>query len=288
MTTDPNPAVDVGRFAAKPSRLDPPSLATALGATFALGSRELVLSKKTLVVVVLGGLLVGTNVLFVIAMALGFLSKANIPFFFGTLVTETFLRFFLPVVSLFYGAAIVTDEIDGRTLTYLTTRPIDKRIILWGKFLAFFAVSSTLLLCTLGLSWLSLAGSAGPAGLLTHFHLLAKDSAVVVMGILTYGSLFTLLGALFNKPVLPGLIYIYIWEQFASFIPGSIQRLTVLHYLQSITPHTMTPGEGLPFLTSLTSPEHPAVAVLVLLAVSAAATFTAGVVFRNREYRLEK
>lgn len=276
------------RHAAAPGRPLSPSAPRGLMAVMMLGIRELVLSKKTLLIVVLGALLAGASIAHRLLVVFGLSRTVNVPLFFGMLVTEAFLRFLLPMVSLFYGASLVSEEVDGRTLTYLTTRPIDKRVILWGKFLAFEIVASTLLLTSLFLSWLPVATAVGPSGMVTYFHLLAKNAVVVMLGLLAYGAAFTLLGALLRKPVIPGLIFIYVWEFFVSFLPGTAQRLTILHYLQSLSPHVMSPIEELSFLSSIIHKEHPVVAVLVLLVLASGFLFAAGVTFREREYRLEK
>lgn len=275
-------------FAARKERPAPPGPLHGMRVMTALAVRELVISKKSLLVVLLGAALVAAAVLQNVLVLTGFVRRANVPMFYGFMVTEAFLRFFLPVVSLFYGAALVTDEVDGRTLTYLTTRPVDKRILLYGKFAGFLLVATAILEVTLCLCWLAFATAVGAGGLGAHALTLAKDGAATVMGLLAYGAFFTFLGAFMRKPVMPGLIFAFVWEQIASFLPGGAQRLTILHYLQAITPHTLEPLEDLPFLSSLYHDEHPVVAVAALLFISGMFLWLAGVVFRNKEYRLEK
>ena len=42
---------------------------------------------------------------------------------FGVIMWMLFLRFIVPVLAVFYGTALMADEIEDRTLTYLFTRP---------------------------------------------------------------------------------------------------------------------------------------------------------------------
>ena len=35
-----------------------------------------------------------------------------------------FLRFIVPVLGIFYGTALMADEVEDKTITYLFTRPI--------------------------------------------------------------------------------------------------------------------------------------------------------------------
>jgi len=41
------------------------------------------------------------------------------------------------LLALFYGTAIISDEVDNKTLTYLFTRPIRRETIILGKFAAY-------------------------------------------------------------------------------------------------------------------------------------------------------
>ena len=50
-----------------------------------------------------------------------------------------FLRFIVPVLGVFYGTALMADEVEDKTITYLFTRPIPRGAVLVGKFLAYLA-----------------------------------------------------------------------------------------------------------------------------------------------------
>jgi len=47
-----------------------------------------------------------------------------------------YLHFLLPLIAVFIGAAIIADELEERTLPYLITRPIPRRIIILSKLIA--------------------------------------------------------------------------------------------------------------------------------------------------------
>ena len=52
----------------------------------------------------------------------------------NSLVLETtgtlYLMFIVVLVALFYATSVVSDEVEGKTLVYLLTRPVSKAIIL--------------------------------------------------------------------------------------------------------------------------------------------------------------
>ena len=58
---------------------------------------------------------------------------------FGAIMWMLFLRFIIPVLGVFYGTALMADEVDDKTITYLFTRPIQRGAVLVGKFLAYLA-----------------------------------------------------------------------------------------------------------------------------------------------------
>ena len=50
-----------------------------------------------------------------------------------------YLRFIVPVLGVFYGTALIADEVEDKTITYLFTRPIPRGAVLLGKYLAYLA-----------------------------------------------------------------------------------------------------------------------------------------------------
>ena len=47
------------------------------------------------------------------------------------LVAVYYMRNVLPLVALFYATSLVADEVDGKTITYLLTRPITRPARSW-------------------------------------------------------------------------------------------------------------------------------------------------------------
>ena len=65
---------------------------------------------------------------------------------FGIMIWMLFLRFVIPVLGVFYGTALMADEVEDRTITYLFTRPIPRGAVLIGKYLAYLACTSLVVL----------------------------------------------------------------------------------------------------------------------------------------------
>jgi hypothetical protein len=65
---------------------------------------------------------------------------------FGLMIWLLYVRFIVPILGVFYGTALIADEVDDRTITYLFTRPIPRGAVLAGKYLAYLACTVLLIL----------------------------------------------------------------------------------------------------------------------------------------------
>jgi ABC-2 type transport system permease protein len=209
------------------------------------------------------------------------------PAVFSNIVLTFNLQFLILVLALFYGTSIVSEEVEGRTLTYLTTRPIPKPAIILGKFAAAAAFLIALVGAGVTLAFLILhADRLGDAG---QWLVLARSLAVLALGILVYTALFTLAGAVLKKSVLLGLMFCFGWENIVQYFPGATQRLTVMHYLKSLLPPVATGGEGtFAFLMFRLEPSSPAAAIGTIVVLTAAALGLACWAFARKEYIFEE
>jgi ABC-type transport system involved in multi-copper enzyme maturation permease subunit len=163
------------------------------------------------------------------------------PGMFGLMIWVFYLRFTVPVLGVFYGTALIADEVEDKTLTYLFTRPVRRGAVLLGKYLAYLAVTACVVLPSVVLVYVLIAPIGASLG--QSFIPVVKDLALLGLGLAVYGAVFALVGAQFRRPLLIGLIFIFGWEQAALAFPGYLKRFTVAYYLQSLVPHAM-PQDG--------------------------------------------
>lgn len=160
---------------------------------------------------------------------------------FGLMIWVLFLRFVVPILGVFYGTALIADEVDDKTITYLFTRPIPRGAVLVGKYLAYLVCTSLVVLPSVMLVYFLLVRIEEiPA----TFPSLVVDLGLLFVGLAAYGALFAFVGAFFRRPLVIGLVFIVGWEQTAMALPGYMKRFTVAYYLQALVPHSM-PSEGL-------------------------------------------
>jgi ABC-type transport system involved in multi-copper enzyme maturation permease subunit len=113
---------------------------------------------------------------------------------------------------------------------------------------------------------------------------LAIFTGVALLSVITYSSLFTLLGTLLKKSILLGLFFILGWESIVQFFPGTTQKLTVTHYIKSLLPVQLSGTDSILAFQLQPSPVSESIITLLLLTVVflAASIF----IFYKKEYVL--
>ena len=243
-------------------------------------------SRKTILMAIISLLVVGISVLGRLILSFHWIHAPFPPGqVFGTLMSTAVIHFLVIFVTLFYGTALVAEEVEGKTLTYLFVRPIPKPTIMIGKYLALVWISSLLVLPAVFLSYMILYLGADLRPFMQDIGILAKDLGIVFLGLLAYGAMFSLIGALLKHSVLAGLVYAFGWEGIISYLPGFTRKLTITHYLQSIFPHEDT-ASAIAMLIGERSSTTESIVTLVLLVFLFLAT--ASLVLREKEYVLEQ
>jgi len=207
---------------------------------------------------------------------------------FGMMIWLLYIRFILPILGVFYGTALIADEVEDKTITYLFTRPIPRSAVLLGKYLAYLACTVLLVLPSVVLVFFFIVpmggGSIGAA-----FPALAADLAMLAVGLTAYGAVFSFVGARVKRPLVVGLVFAFGWEQAVLLFPGYLKRITVAYYLQALVKHEMPQDSAVSMLLQVFH-EVPSLATsLISLAVIVGVSlWLAGRVVEQREYVLEQ
>ncbi len=249
-------------------------------ALFKLTLRQLFWSRRVLLI------LLGCVLMLSITVLFRFYAR-------GTTTINTFIPyitfigygFLTNLCAIFYGSAIVSDEIEGKGLTYLQMRPLPKSMILLTKFAAYMVGTVVIV----GISHLLLMG-------IMQTHPKLKERLLVVgmsfrytgsfaLGLFAYGTFAVLLSVRFKFPVLWGLLFVFGWEQITTvpFMSTGIKRISLSHYLMTLFPEFKLRGEMLGNLLGDKPPEWW-VAILVLCLLTASAMWLSIRIFREREY----
>jgi ABC-type transport system involved in multi-copper enzyme maturation permease subunit len=279
-------------MSARPTLSAPPTFATGAVRVFGLSLGEMLWSRRTVFLLLVTGAPV-----FLALVARLVQSSGIVPLrvngaavdggsIFGMMIWVFFLRFIVPVLGVFYGTALIADEVEDRTITYLFTRPIRRGAVLVGKYLAYLVSTTLVVLPSVVLVYFLLVPLSQVGRTFAAF---AADLGLLALGLAAYGALFALVGAALKRPLVSGLVFVFGWEQIALLVPGYMKRFTVAHYVQGLVPHAM-PSDGVAaVLQSVLRDNPPAViCILALVGVVAASLWLGVRAIENREYVLDQ
>lgn len=226
---------------------------TGTARVFPLALGQMVRSRRTLFI----ALIVGGPVLLAVAGRMagtanvsvtvngGRLGSADL---FDTMLWLLFLRFAVPVLGVWYGTSLIADEVEEKTITYLFVRPIRRGAVLLGKYFAYLACTSVVVMAAAALIYAAfVAQSSLPGGDL------ARYLGVMTLGLAAYGALFAFMGASLKRPLVIGLVFAFGWEQVALLVPGYLRRFTLAYHLDAVFHQNAAGSSSLFWLVAITS-----------------------------------
>lgn len=155
---------------------------------------------------------------------------------FGRVHQAVVLRV-IALAAAVFGTMVLSQEAEQKTIVYLITHPVSRKVLMLGRMLAASVVS-------FAISALSLfaAGFAvmGPA-ILTDGRW-PVDLAVIACGVLAYTGFFVFLSLAIARSMVVSLLFAFGWETFVPNMPGDMYYLSVLTYLRSVAPHAAVAG----------------------------------------------
>jgi len=272
-----------------------PSVAASTVRIFDLSLGQMIWSRRSVfLAILLGGPVLLAFVVRVLSAATRFgpmqINGAHVggEAVFGMMIWLLYIRFIVPVLGVFYGTALIADEVEDKTITYLFTRPIPRRAVLFGKYFAYVVCTVLLVLPSVMLVFFLIVptggGSIGGA-----FPSLLKDFGMLAVGLMAYGAVFAFAGARLNRPLVMGLVFAFGWEPGVMLLPGYLKRFTVAYYLQALVTHQMPQDSAVSMLMQVFHEVPSAFVSLVSLAmIVGIALWAAGRAVEGREYVLDQ
>jgi len=190
----------------------------------------------------------------------------------------------VPFGALFLGIAVLGDEIDGRTITYLFTRPLPRYVFFLGRLLGFCAAYGLLLALTVFLTT-RIYSSRVDIGLAATW----ASMAIAVSGLLVYAAFFATLRALFKRALYVGFFLVFIVEIFIAKMPvGALSRISVWHHLTVLTARSFELRQGFAArnLPNIEAAETVSGSVTFLVCFFAVSLIAGMRIAMTREFRL--
>ena len=206
---------------------------------------------------------------------------ASAPDFFSKVMLSLYFQLLIPVLALFFGATIVNEELDNKTLVYLTTSPVPRQAILLGKYLA--ALMILLLIVGSGFLLSFLAASFNQLGQAATWEELGVFLGTSLLALFCYSALFTMIGTFMKKSILIGLFFVFGWESVVQYFPGVTQKFTIIHWIKSLLPVQADQGG---FLIFQLQPSPVFESIVVLATAGLLFLILAVLIFQRKEYIL--
>lgn len=130
----------------------------------------------------------------------------------------------LPILVLVAAPAGIREDMEQRTLPLVLSRPAPTWILPFGKGLLWYGW---------GALWIAVS-VAGLGGLGADLAALPFMAAALVSAFWAELAFMTFLGLVFKRGTLWGALYLLIWDPLVRVFPGNLQRLTFIHYIESI------------------------------------------------------
>lgn len=241
--------------------------------------RRQLFSQKTLVLGLIQLLPVLIGLFFIFRQNLDGLSL------FRNSLEHVYLPFLLPLAALFFGGPTIVNEVEGRTITYLTLRPIPRTSLYLAKlFSSITAALAVTLIPVLILFGVTMVGG-GEFG--EGLKVLGAALGTIFVGALTYTAIFAFLGALASSTLLLGIIYFVLVEMVLATLPV-LELLSVKYHLRTVAGFQGADRAG--FLTQLVLDEPLVfdwwVGALVATIITLAAITAGTLIFRDRQYHV--
>jgi len=133
----------------------------------------------------------------------------------------------IPLVALSLIGGGYAEEIDEQTLVYHLVRPVRRSTIFQARFVA-GAIPGVVAAAAMTGAMLLVSKASPGTGATTSMI------AVSAIGVMTVGAVYYALAALFRRGLVAGLVYTFVAEGAFQWLPGGIQRLSLMHHVRSL------------------------------------------------------
>ncbi len=153
---------------------------------------------------------------------------------------------------IFFGCAwifmnLFRGEVVDRSLHYYFLSPVKREVLVAGKYLSGLVTSLVLFVLMTLLAIFFIYLPLGYSGAMNHLFdgpgmsQVLTYLSITVLACLGYGAAFLVIGLFFRNPIIPAII-LYGWEFINFLLPPFLKKLSIIHYLHSLTPVPIPEG----------------------------------------------
>ena len=126
-----------------------------------------------------------------IPLALAFLSEAvyaeDGSRIFKQMTERLYLGAIAPLLGLFFATMLIGEDVESQTIPYVLTRPMPRSALVLGKYAAFMAISITLMLPAIVLTFAACTALGGISFSTSGILLLGHYCGAAIMSLAGYG-----------------------------------------------------------------------------------------------------
>ena len=208
--------------------------------------------------------------------------------------TEIFAKLYEGMILrtvVFFGCAwifmnLFRGEVVDRSLHYYFLSPVKREVLVAGKYLSGLVTSIILFVTMTALCIIFFYLPLGYSAAMNHIfngpglNQVLTYLGITVLACIGYGAVFLVIGLFFRNPIIPAIL-LYGWEFINFLLPPMLKKLSVVHYLHSLTPVPINDG---PFAI-VTEPTSAWLTVPGLILVTTAVLMMASVRIRRMEIK---
>ncbi|MBA2732513.1 MAG: ABC transporter permease [Acidobacteria bacterium] len=152
----------------------------------------------------------------------------------------------------FFGCAwifmnLFRGEVVDRSLHYYFLSPVKREVLVAGKYISGLVTSLILFVTMTALAVFFIYLPLGYSGAMSHLFdgpgmsQVLTYLSITVLACIGYGAAFLVIGLFFRNPIIPAII-LYGWEFINFLLPPFLKKLSIIHYLHSLTPVPIPEG----------------------------------------------
>jgi len=152
----------------------------------------------------------------------------------------------------FFGCAwifmnLFRGEVVDRSLHYYFLSPVKREVLVAGKYISGLVTSTILFGVMTALCIFLIYLPLGYSGAMNQIfdgpglNQILTYMGITVLACIGYGAVFLVIGLFFRNPIITAIL-LYGWEFINFLLPPMLKKLSVVHYLHSLTPVPIPEG----------------------------------------------
>lgn len=196
----------------------------------------------------------------------------------------------LPLTALLYACAMIQDEVEEQTLTYLLIRPLPRWVVYLTKLLGTLAVTVVLAGVFTTATYVAIYWGHDDFWWKVFPLRALQASLLLGLSLVGYCAIFGCISLFTTRALTAGIGYIIIFEGILANIDFAVRRMTVMYYFRVLSQRWLGVTDGMgsdPWSLNLARAPGAWSCVLTILGVSAVAATLAALAFCTREFRVK-